>query len=227
MPSGIKTVPLHERPRERLRKSGVHALALSELVAILLSTGSKGQSVLSLAKEIVSHFDTLPALLDASIEELMEFRGIGETKAIQLKAAFGIALKGMQCQTPGRPQIITAQDAYEAMKSQFVLETKEILVVLLLDVRQRLITFEKVAIGTLSEVLSHPREIFYPAIKHRAHSLILMHNHPSGDPTPSEADLELTRELLAAARLLHIPLEDHIIVGQGNFISLRETHRLR
>ena len=205
----------------------MHALALSELVAILLSTGSKGQSVLSLAQDIVSHFDTLSALLDASIEELMQFKGIGEAKAIQLKAAFGIALKGMQRPRPSRPQIITAKDAYEAMKPHFALETKEVLVVLLLDVKHRLITFEKVAVGTLTEVLSHPREVFFPAIKHRAHSLILMHNHPSGDPTPSAADLKLTRELLAAARLLHIPLEDHIIVGGDAFTSLRESDHLR
>ena len=215
-------MPLHERPRERLLQSGVEALSLSELVAILLSTGSKGESVLELAQKLVAHFEALPALLEASVEELTQFKGIGEAKAIQLKAAFGIALKCLDRTQEVRPRIITAKDAFEAMKRVFLGQIKEILVVVLLDVRQRLITFEKVAVGTLTEVLSHPREVFFPAIKHQAHSLILMHNHPSGDPIPSAADLKLTRELLAAARLLHISLDDHIVVGSDSYFSLRE-----
>ena len=223
MSTGLKTLPVSERPRERLRRSGVHALALSELVAILLVTGSKGENVLVLAQKLVAHFESLPALLDASIEELIQFKGIGEAKAIQLKAAFGIALKSLHCQQPTRPQVITAKDAFEVARPLFVNETKEILVVLLLDVKQRLITLERIAIGTLTEVLAHPREVFYPAIKHRAHSLILLHNHPSGDPTPSRADLKLTAELLTAGRLLNIPLDDHIIVGNNSFKSLKET----
>lgn len=222
MSTGLKHLPKNERPRERLLQSGVHALALSELIAILLSTGSKGESVLSLAQKIVSHFDTLSALIDASVEELMQFKGVGEAKAIQLKAAFGIAQKCLRCTDPKRPQINTAEEAYAVMKGFFALQKKEVLVVLLLDVKHRLITFETVAMGTLTEVLSHPREVFFPAVKHCAHSLILMHNHPSGDPTPSAADLKLTRELLAAARLLHIPLEDHIIVGHNSFTSFKE-----
>lgn len=221
MSTGLKTLPASERPRERLRRVGVHGLALSELVAILLSTGSKGENVLALAHKLVAHFDTLPALLDASIEELMQFKGIGEAKAIQLKAAFGIALKSLHAHAPSRPQIITPKDAFEVARPLFARETKEVLIALLLDVKKRLITHERIAIGTLTEVLAHPREVFFPAIKHCAHSLILLHNHPSGDPTPSQADLQLTRELLAAAGLLHIPLDDHIIVGGGRFTSLK------
>ncbi len=213
-------LPPQERPRERLMSLGIDALSLTELVAILLTTGTKEKSVLELSQEIVAKFGE--KLLGASIEELMEIKGIGRAKAIQLKAAFGIALKLTQKTfSPSLP--IRAKEAYELVKNDLAHQKHEILMVILKDVKQRLIGCEKVSIGTLSEVLVHPREIFFPAVRHKASSLILAHNHPSGDPTPSGADLELTQHLLRSSKVMGIGFDDHLIIGSNSFVSLRES----
>ncbi|MBS0647789.1 MAG: DNA repair protein RadC [Verrucomicrobia bacterium] len=218
----LRNLPAHERPRERLLHVGPEALSLAELLAILLTTGTKDKSVLELAHEIVARFGSLANLLGASIEELMEVKGIGKAKAIQLKAAFGIALKTSQ-KTFTASWPIEAQEAYELVRHDLAHQKQEMLMVILKDVKGRLITLEKVSIGTLSDVLVHPREIFFPAVRHKASSLILAHNHPSGDPTPSAADLELTRHLIRSSRIMGIHLDDHLIIGASSFISLRAS----
>lgn len=218
----LRNLPAQERPRERLLHVGPEALSLTELLAILLTTGTKDKSVLELAHEIVVRFGSLENLLAASIEELMEIKGIGKAKAIQLKAAFGIALKSSQ-KTFTNSCPIEAQEAYELVRHDLAHQKQEMLMVILKDVKGRLITLEKVSIGTLSDVLVHPREIFFPAVRHKASSLILAHNHPSGDPTPSAADLELTRHLIRSSRIMGIHLDDHLIIGASSFISLRAS----
>jgi DNA repair protein RadC len=217
----LRSLPAQERPRERLVHLGPAALSLSELLAILLTTGTKDKSVLELAQEIVIRFVSLERLLEASIEELMEVKGIGQAKAIQLKAAFGIALKTHQKPVAAQ-EAIHARQAYELVRHDLAHQKQEILMVVLKDVKGRLIGIEKVSVGTLSDVLVHPREIFFPAVRHKANSLILAHNHPSGDPTPSEADLVVTRHLIRSSRIMGIHLDDHLIIGVGSFISLRE-----
>ncbi len=220
--SGLKALPNEERPRERLLSEGVDALSLSELVAIVLGSGTKGKSVLELSSEILEHFGGLETLLEASVVELMEIKGIGRAKAIQLKAVFGIALK---CRKPSysKKHIITsAIHAYELAQAEIAHIPQEVLFVILRDVRGNLIHYERVAIGTLTQVLVHPREVFYPAVRHKAHSMILAHNHPSGDPTPSRSDLELTRGLIEAGKILSIGFDDHLIVCRDRFVSLRE-----
>jgi DNA repair protein RadC len=218
----LKSLPPEERPRERLVKYGVNSLSLSELIAIVLGSGTQGKSVLKLAREILERFGDIEKLLDASIVELMEFKGIGKAKAIQLKAVLGIALKCRQPSKLDKYLISSAKKAYELAQAEIAHIPQEVLLVILRDVRRKLIHSELVAVGTLSEVLVHPREVFYPAIRHKAHSLIIAHNHPSGDPTPSKADLELTRELIQAANVLGIRLDDHLIICRDSFISLRE-----
>jgi DNA repair protein RadC len=222
MLTGLKGVPQEERPRERLLREGVDALSLAELIAIVLGSGVQGKSVLSLAWEIVQHFGNLDKLLEASLSELMEIKGIGRVKAIQLKAIFGIALK---CRIPNfdekRP-IQNAQEAYLFARGKIAPIPQEVLFVMLRDAKGCLIHSEKVASGTLSEVLAHPREVFYPAVKHKAFSFIIAHNHPSGDPTPSKSDLDLTRILIEAGRVLAILLDDHLIVCKERFVSLRQ-----
>lgn len=213
-------MPLEDRPRERLLRYGVESLSLPELLAILLSTGTKGKSVLQLSQELLMHFGDLNGLLEASITELTEIKGIGKAKAIQLKAAFGIALR--QSHTPASPFIAKPRDAFEIVREEIALQKQELLVILLRDVKGRMIHRERVSQGTLSEVLVHPREVFYPAVRHKAHSLIIAHNHPSGDPTPSNADLELTRLLMHSSKVMGIGLDDHLIIGKDSFISLRE-----
>lgn len=213
-------LPTQERPRERLLRLGPEMLSLSELLAILLTTGTKEKSVLELSQELVMRFGSLQNLLNASIEELKEIKGIGKAKAIQLKAAFGIALqanhKAIDQKLP-----IDASEAYELVRHDLAYQTQEILLVILKDVKGKLITIEKVSVGTLSEVLVHPREVFFPAVRHKASSLILVHNHPSGDPTPSKADIELTYHLARSSLVMGINLDDHLIIGSNSFISIR------
>lgn len=218
----LHDIPLEERPRERLMRYGSSALSLSELLAILLITGRQGKSVLDLAHEILGKFGSVEGLLEASISELCEIKGVGKAKAIQLKAAFGIALKMTQAKNLEKTKI-TSREAYALVKDDLSRQKQEMLVVILRDIKGRLITYEKISIGTLSEVLVHPREVFYPAVRHKASSLILAHNHPSGDPTPSSADFELTNHLMKSSRIMGIGLEDHLIIGRDRFISLKEA----
>ncbi len=218
----MHALPVTELPRERLLQYGVDALSVSELLAILLVTGTKGKSVLQLADELLSKFRDLNGLLDASIEELMEVKGIGQAKAIQLQAVFGIALKSKKNYLCERYLVETPEKAFALARQEIAHHKQEVLLVILRDAKTQLIHCEKVSVGTLSEVLVHPREVFYPAVRHKAHSLILAHNHPSGDPTPSPADLELTRLLLHSSRVMGIGLADHLIIGSGCFVSLKE-----
>lgn len=211
-------MPISELPRERLLRDGIDALSMQELLAILLGTGTQGKSVLILAQEMLLHFGGMEGLIKASVEELCQMKGIGQAKAILLKAAFGIALRtAKQSQRPRR-DVITVGDALEIARPAIAHFSKEALLVILRDVKGRLIHHEVIAIGTLHEVLVHPREVFQSALHHCAHSLIVCHNHPSGDPTPSEADIALTRQLAECSKIMGMPLVDHLIV-------CRESHR--
>ncbi len=218
----LKTLPTQERPRERLVQFGPDALPMYELLAVILGSGLPGKSVLTLAKELIAHFGSLKLLFDASIAELMEIKGIGKAKAIQLKAVFGIAQRWKNGASLSRPRLQSAAQAYEFAKDVLGQAKQEIMLTLLRDVKGTMIHCESVAVGTLTQILTHPREVFYPAVKHKAHSLILAHNHVSGDPTPSRADLCLTRALLRSSEVLAIRLDDHLIVGEGSYTSLYE-----
>lgn len=220
--SSLSFIPLEERPRERLLQQGADALSIAELLAILLGTGVKGKSVLLLAQEMLLHFGGIRGLLEASIEELTEIKGVGCAKAVLLKAAFGLALKATSQSPIHRECIQTPTQLFELARKEIAHCKQEVLLVVLRDVKGRLIHHEKVAIGTLSEVLMHPREVFFPAVRHKAHSLIVIHNHPSGDPTPSAADIALTRLLHQSGKVMGIDLDDHLIVGSHSFVSLRE-----
>jgi DNA repair protein RadC len=219
---GLKALPLHERPRERLERDGIDVLSHIELIAIVLGSGTEGKSVLELARELLECFGGIEKLLDASIVELMQIKGIGKAKAILLKAVFGLALK---CRKPFKAEkytISSAKDAYDLAQAEIAHLSQEVLFVILRDVRGNLVHFEKVSLGTLSEVLIHPREVFHPAVRYQAYSLIIAHNHPSGDPKPSSMDLELTRSLIQASQVMGIRLDDHLIVCRDQFVSLRE-----
>lgn len=214
----LHNIPIHERPRERLIHHGTDRLSLQELLAILLTTGTKDKSVLMLSQEVIQRFGS--RLTEVSIEELMEIKGIGQAKAIQLKAAFAIAKK-LTPQPINTKGPLHINDAYELVRDQIAHQKQEMIMVILKDVKGRLIKTVNVAIGTLSDVLIHPREIFYPAVRHKANSLIIAHNHPSGDPTPSPADLEVTRYLIQSGRVMGIHLDDHLIIGANSFTSLK------
>lgn len=222
MSTALKCLPEEERPRERMLRDGIESLSLSELIAIILGSGMHGKSVLDLSQEILEHFGGLEKLLDATVEELMQIKGIGRAKAIQLKAVFGIAIKCRKPLSSKKYPIASARDAYDLAQAEIAHIPKEVLLVILRDVRGNLLHLEHVSVGTLSQVLVHPREVFYPAVRHNAFSLIIAHNHPSGDPTPSNSDLQLTRVLIEAGKVMSIGFDDHLIVCRDRFVSLRE-----
>lgn len=222
----LKKWPKSEMPRERLLRDGIEALSLHELLAILLGTGTQGKSVLALAQELVIHFGGIEGLVHASIEELTQVKGMGQAKAMLLKATFGISLRLAKEKSTPNKKISTTLDALEIAKHQIGHLQKEALLVILRDIKSRLICHEVVSLGILSEVLVHPREVFQPAIRHGAYSIIICHNHPSGDPTPSQADIDLTRQLKKSSRVIGIKLVDHLIIGRDSYISMRRENYL-
>jgi DNA repair protein RadC len=218
-----KHLPISELPRERLMRDGIDALSLQELLAILLGTGTQGKSVLILAQELLLHFGGMEGLLNASIEELIKVKGVGQAKAILLKAAFGLALRAAKEKLPPKKLILSIQDALAIARGEIGHLKKEALLVILRDIKCRLIHYEVISVGTLSEVLVHPREVFQMAIRHGAYSIIICHNHPSGDPTPSRADIILTQQLINSAKIVGISLTDHLIIGKDCHISMKNS----
>lgn len=217
----MQKLPPAERPRERLSLLGSDALSNSELLAIVMGSGTSGKSVLEMAQELLAEFGDLKAIAGASTKELCQIKGLGIAKAMQLQAAFSLAKR---LSLPLEKVRITGPySAYQLVRPDLVDHKEERLLVVLQDAKGCVTHKEIISIGTLTEVLAHPRDVFYPAIRHKAAALLIAHNHPSGDPTPSRADLSLTRSLLQAARTLQIPLSDHLIIGDQSFTSLRET----
>lgn len=220
VPSSVKALPKEDRPRERLLRYGSDALSQQELLAILLGCGTVGKPVLTLARELLTSFGSLERLSQATLPELSAIKGVGRAKAIQIQAAFALFRK---LHEGAPPELLDSpKKIYEAIYADFLKETVEVLLLLLLDVKRRCIHREFISRGTLTELLLHPREILHVAIRHRAHTFVIAHNHPSGDPTPSLKDLEMTKSLAEAARLVGIALYDHLIVGRGHYVSLRE-----
>lgn len=221
----IHNIPLEERPRERLRRYGAESMSTADLIAIILSSGSKGISVLQLAHSIIARFGTLKGVAEATLEELCLIKGMGVTKAIQLKAALSLGGRVARQQIPMKYKIEHPLHAYHLVKEELEKEKRELFLVVLQDIKGYLITHQVVSIGTLSESLIHPREVFYPAVRHKASSVILVHNHPSGDPNPSREDYEVTEALVKVGRLMDIPVRDHLIIGSQGYVSLRSSRR--
>ncbi len=224
---GIKQLPISERPREKLLRGLSGDLSLVELIAILLGTGSKTFPVDHLAREVVSRFPNIKELSLVSVEELCQISGIGPAKALQLKAAFELGIRLSRHRFDERPRIKHPIDAYRLVKDRLETQEREHLLEIICDTKGGVIAIELISIGTLSASLVHPREVFSPAIRKCGASLILAHNHPSGDPTPSKEDILITKDLIKAGRLMGLPLRDHIIVGNGRFLSLREQLKLQ
>jgi DNA repair protein RadC len=218
----IQHLPEEDRPRERLMRSGAESLSTAELIAIILGSGSKTKPILQLAHEIVTRFGGLRQLAEATLTELLEIKGIGLAKAIQLKAAFNLGMRASKQVIKPKYRIEHPSHAYYLLKDELEHEKRELFVVILQDIKGYVICHEIVSIGSLSQTIVHPREVFYPAIRHKAASLIVAHNHPSGDPTPSPQDLEMTKVLVEASQLMSIPLHDHLIIGHQRYISLRQ-----
>jgi len=224
----LKDQPASERPRERLESKGADALNSAELVAILLRTGLKGMNVVEVAQQLVHKYGSLRALAQASLEDLQTVKGIGRDKAVTLAAAFSLARRMASEMREEAPLLDTPEAIADLMREENRLKDVEIFQIVLLNTRRRYMGHVKISDGTLDTLLVHPREVFKPAIAGNAAAIVLMHNHPSGDPTPSEADIKVTRDLIRAGQLLKIEVLDHVILGRAtherpkDFISLRE-----
>jgi len=218
----IRDLPPDERPRERLERYGADALGLSELIAILLRVGNARTSALQLAQHLIGRFGCLRGLAMASVQELSSINGIGLAKACQLKAAFELGKR--LATTPDAPKVIVTapQDAANLVMEEMRYLTEEHFRVICLDTRNQVIKIMDTSIGSLNASIVHPRETFRPAIINNAAALILLHNHPSGDPTPSKEDLSLTARLVQCGEMIGIPVFDHLIIGDGRFLSLKE-----
>ena len=225
----MKDQPANERPREKLATKGPTALSDAELIAILLRTGLKGVNVVEVGEELLRKYgNSLHALARASVEDLCQVKGIGPDKAVTLVAAFTLAGKMAEELQRESPVLDNPEAVAQLLKAQNLVKNVETLQALLLNTRRRLIRVEEIADGTIDTLLVHPREVFKKAIAANAAAVVLAHNHPSGDPTPSEADIKVTRDLIRAGQLLKIDVLDHVIIGRAaegrakDYVSLRE-----
>ena len=217
----IRDLPQDERPRERLERYGANALTVPELLAIILRVGNVRVSALQLGQQLVSHFGSLRALAAASVQELSTINGIGLAKACQLKAAFELGKRLATAPDTPKPIITSPQDAANLVMEDMRYYREEHFRVLFLDTRNQVTNASDISIGTLNASIVHPREVFKAAISHLAAAIVLVHNHPSGDPKPSGEDLSLTARLKQAGELVGIPVFDHLIIGDGTFVSLK------
>ena len=225
----LKDQPASERPRERLAAKGPEALTDAELIAILLRTGLRGANAVEIGAQLIRQFGSLQALARASVDDLRKVRGIGRAKAVTLIAAFTLARKMAEELQRESPVLDNPEAVVALLKGQNLVKDVETLQVLLLNTRRRLIRVaEEISDGTIDTLLVHPREVFKAAIAANAAAIVLAHNHPSGDPTPSEADIKVTRDLIRAGQLLKIDVLDHVIIGRATterakaYVSLRE-----
>lgn len=218
----IRDVHLADRPRERLLRQGAKSLSNQELLAILLRTGTKDESVLVLANRVLSTFERLHQLKHATIEEMVAIKGIGEVKAIQILAAIELGRRLSQKQNDDKYTVRSPQDAAAYLMPDMTSLSQEHFVVLFLDVKNQIIHKKTIFIGGLNASIVHPREIFREAVKRSAASIICAHNHPSGVPTPSPEDIEVTKRIQEAGFIIGIELLDHIIIGDHQFTSLKE-----
>jgi len=224
----IRDLPTNEKPRERLVALGADALKNSELIAILLRTGLKGISAIQVAEQLLQKFSCLDNLSRATIPELRQTKGVGRDKAIALKSAFTLAKRMAMEMHQDLPVLDTPERIADLLREENRAYEVEHFQVVLLNTRRKLIRIEKISQGTLDTILVHPREVFKLAIAANAAAVVLAHNHPSGDPSPSEADIKVTRDLIRAGQLLKIEVLDHVIIGRAtlerpkDYVSLRE-----
>ncbi len=217
----IKELPESDRPREKLLKFGAENLTDSELLAILLRTGLKGKNVLDLSREVLNHFGGICGLSRAHVEELLSFRGLGRTKAVTLLAAFEVGRRALLTEDFS-PKITSPEDVANLVWMKLKNLKVEVFGIVTLNTKGKLISVHEITKGGVNFTSISPKEVFYPAVKDVASAVILFHNHPSGDPTPSSEDIEVTKKLLNGASLLEIEILDHIIFGRSSYFSFKK-----
>jgi DNA repair protein RadC len=218
----IKEMPITERPRERFLKYPVDSIQTHELIAIILRTGSKNESVLELSKKVLYNHNTLKELSQASINDLKRIKGIGTSKAIQIKAAFELGKRAHLEMFTTNIKLISPESIYLFLKDHLEMKMQEHFIAIYLNTKGELIKKETLFIGSLNSSLVHPREVFKHAVLNSAAAIIIAHNHPSGDPTPSKNDMEVTKVIDQNSKMMDITLMDHIIIGRNRYFSFKE-----
>jgi DNA repair protein RadC len=218
----VKDWPENERPRERLLKYGAEGLSDAQLLAITLRTGGGGKGVISLAMSLLDSFKTLQSIDTASPAELKAIKGLGTAKTAQIKAAFELGKRLMSGSSDNKPVFSSSHAVFSYFAPRFKSVKKEFFICMLLDAKNRLIRECRISEGTLTNSLIHPREAFKEAIRESAAAVIFVHNHPSGDPAPSREDVAITERLKSAGEIVGIPVLDHIVIGDGEYVSLKE-----
>lgn len=221
----IKQLPPELRPRERLLSEGPEALSSAELLGILFGIGTREKTSVELASEVISESGDLFGLHNTSVHDLVRLHGIGEAKACIILAAVEFGKRMGRIRNPGRPMISSPQDVDGLLRGRIANSDRENFVVVLLNTKNEVLEMPTISVGTLSSSLVHPREVFKPAIRASAASIILAHNHPSGKVQPSREDREVTRRLVNAAEIIGIEVLDHVIVGEG-YLSMKECGML-
>ncbi len=218
----VKDLPADERPRELLLSKGSASLSNAALLAILLRTGTSRESVIRLAEQLLAKHGGLAGLGRLAPEEMCRLKGIGPAKAVTVAAAVELGKRLAALAGSERPVVRSPRDAADLVLPRLRFEKKELFVALLLSTKNHVLAMPTLAVGTLSASVVDPRELFRAAINHNAASVVLVHNHPSGDPAPSDEDIALTRKMIEAGRLLDISVLDHLIIGDGKYVSLKE-----
>lgn len=231
MPSlRIQELREDERPREKLARHGAGTLSEPELIAILLRVGTQGANAIDVARQLLGEFKSIAGLARASVKELARIKGVGPTKAIQLAAAFELGAR-LARESAQRVAVETPEQVWALLGAEMSRLNRESLRVILVDTKFKLLRVEEVSLGSLNESLAHPREVFRPALLYAAYGLVVVHNHPSGDPSPSDADRRLTQRLRSASEVLAVRLLDHVILGNNEggrvpWFSFREAGML-
>lgn len=218
----IKDIPEADRPRERLIRYGSEALSNSELLAIILRTGTKSETAIDMANRLISSKEGLKFLSNCTIQELSQIKGIGNAKASQIKAAVELGKRIKNYRTDNKIKINSPEGIADLVMEDMRYLKKEYLKVIFLNTKNIVIDVKDLSIGSLNASVVHPREIYSEAIRRSSASIVICHNHPSGDPTPSQEDINITRRLHEVGKLVGIDLLDHVIIGDGCYISLKE-----
>lgn len=223
----VADLPTEERPRERLAALGPEALAIHELLAIILSRGINGESVMTTSQKLLSQFKSLEGIKEASLEDLQNIKGLGLAKACQLKAAFEIARR-LERDTKtitikSKQKSISAEEIVTLIKKKIGNFHKEHFIVISLNARSKILSLDTIFIGTLASCLIHPREILETVIRRHAATFIIAHNHPSGTPDPSEEDTKITKRVFESGQIMGITMLDHLIIGRDSYFTFREN----
>ena len=222
----VKDWPENERPRERLIKYGTAGMSDAQLLAIILRTGGGGRGVMALAMQLLEEFGGLRNMDGAAIGDLLRVKGLGTAKIAQLRAAFELGRRLMRESLGDKPVLSSSRSVYSFFAPVVKNMKKEVFLCALLDTKNRFIREVKISEGTLTHSLIHPREAFKEAIRDSAASVIFVHNHPSGDPEPSRDDITVTEKLKGAGQIIGIAVLDHVIIGDGRYVSLKEKGML-